>query len=260
MSNGWAVGLIVAAVLLGGGFAGYLVIKHKIEQVSMAAFGTKSLAEGISRQADVLAETPKSVSAMTRIFAPQIAKDFPDFNLEEFRKLAENLLIAAFAAVTAGSAGRLTGSAGETTGAGEALKRQVEDQIADNRAAGVKEVYAGVRIHQTEIANYQKKNGTCTITFQSAVEHIHYKEQNGTVTEGEKERKQQTKYNTELVYIQDEKQTGAGNATGTTCPNCGAPITSLGAMKCEYCGLAVTPVNRKVWTFHRYYEVDYHRI
>ena len=75
-----------------------------------------------------------------------------------------------------------------------------------------------------------------------------------------KERKRQTKYNTELVYIQDEKKIGAGTAVGTTCPNCGAPITSLGAMKCEYCGLAVTPVNRRVWTFHRYYEVDYHRI
>ncbi len=253
MSSGWVAGLIVAAVVLGGGFAGYVVIKHKIEQISMAAFGTKSLADGISRQADVLAETPKSVSAMTRIFAPQIAKDFPDFHLDEFRKLAENLLVAALSAVTAGDVGRISDD-------GKNLRSQVENQIADNRAAGVREVYTQIRIHQTEIANYQKKNGTCTITFQSAVEHIHYKEKDGVVTEGEKERKRQTKYNTELVYIQDEKKIGAGTAVGTTCPNCGAPITSLGAMKCEYCGLAVTPVNRRVWTFHRYYEVDYHRI
>ena len=37
MSSGWIAGLIVAVVVLGGGFAGYVVIKHKIEQV----FGKK---------------------------------------------------------------------------------------------------------------------------------------------------------------------------------------------------------------------------
>lgn len=253
MSSGLITGLIVAAVLLAGGLAGGLYLKHKVEQVSMAAFGTKSLAEGINRQADVLAETPKSVSAMTRVFAPQIARDFPDFHVEEFRRLAENLLVTALGAVTAQNAGRLGTEQ-------EELRRQVENQIADNRAAGIREVYTQIRIHRTEIADYRKKDGTCTITFQSAVEHIHYKERNGTVVEGEKERKQQTKYNTELVYIQDERRMKAGTAVGTTCPNCGAPITGLGVMKCEYCGLAVTPVNRRVWTLHRYYEVDRQRV
>ena len=105
-----------------------------------------------------------------------------------------------------------------------------------------------------------EKEGKCIITFQSAVEHFHYKEKDGNVVWGEKERKQQTKYNIELMYIQDEKLAKLDNAVGTTCPNCGAPIISLGAMRCEYCGLAVTPVNLKVWTLHRYYEVDYHHV
>lgn len=205
------------------------------------------------RQADVLAETPKSVSGMTRIFAPQIERDFPEFSLEQFKNKVENLLVAALAAVTEGDAGMLQDVS-------EELRRQVENQIADNQRGKIRETYAQVRIHQTEVADYRKKNGTCVITFQSAVEHYHYKEKDGKLIWGEKERKQQTKYNTELLYIQDERLVDGGNAVGTTCPNCGAPIKQLGMMRCEYCGLAVTPVNLKVWKLHRFYEVDYHHV
>lgn len=253
MSNGWMVFLAIAVAAGLGGYLLYRKIKRNIERISMAAFGTKSLAEGINRQADVLAETPKSVSGMTRIFGPQIAKDFPDFNLEQFKNKVENLLITALQAVTEENAALLKNGSKE-------IRSQVENQIAGNRAAGVREVYRQIRIHQTEITNYQKKDGKCIITFQSAVEHYHYKERGKEITWGERERKQQTKYNTELVYIQDEKLAKTGNAVGTTCPNCGAPVTNLGNMRCEYCGLAVTPVNLKVWTVHRYYEVDYHHV
>lgn len=213
----------------------------------------KLLVHEARRQEDVLAEIPKSVSGMTRIFGPQIARDFPEFSLEQFKNKVENLLVAALAAVSAGDVGTLNGVS-------EELRRQVENQIAGNEREQIHEVYTQVKVHQTEVANYQKKNGTCVITFQSAVEHYHYKEKEGKLIWGEKERKQQTKYNTELMYIQDERLVEGGNAIGTTCPNCGAPIGQLGMKRCEYCGLAVTPVNLKVWNLHRYYEVDYHHV
>lgn len=253
MSNGWIALLVIAAVLGLGGYAVYRRVRRKVEQISVAAFGTKSLAEGINRQADVLAATPKSVSGMTRIFGPQIAKDFPDFNLEQFKNKVENLLVTALQAVTEENSALLKSESKE-------IRSQVENQIAGNQAAGVREMYTQIRIHQTEITNYQKRDGKCIITFQSAVEHYHYKEKNGETVWGERERRQQTKYNTELVYIQDEKLAKIDNAVGTTCPNCGAPVTNLGNMRCEYCGLAVTPVNLMVWTVHRYYEVDYHHV
>lgn len=253
MSNGWMIFLVIAAVLGIGGYAAYRGVKRKVEQLSMAAFGTKSIVEGMNRQADLLAETPKSVSGMTRVFEPQIRRDFPDFHLDQFRHKVENMLVSAFTAVTEERPELLLDTSQE-------LYNQVKNQIDGNRAAGIREVYQQVRVHQTEITNYQKRDGTCVITFQSAVEHYHYKEQNGTVIWGERERKQQTKYNTELVYIQDEKLAKIDNAVGTTCPNCGAPVTNLGNMRCEYCGLVVIPVNLKVWTLHRYNEVDYHHV
>ena len=36
---------------------------------------------------------------------------------------------------------------------------------------------------------------------------------------------------------------------GVTCPNCGAPITNLGAKFCEYCGAGIVELNVHVWSF-----------
>ena len=253
MSSGQIIFLVILAALLGGGFYGYHVIRTKIESFSRAAFGTKSLVEGLEQQADLIAETPKSVSGMTRIFEPQIQKDFPDFNLVQFKNKAENMLISALQAISAGSVSLLRETSNELT-------EQVRNQIQANAAEGVTETYRQIHIHRTEITNYVKREGKCIITFQSAVEYFHYKEKEGRVTDGDKERKQQTKYNIEVMYIQNEKLAKLDNAVGTTCPNCGAPIVKLGALYCEYCGTAVTPINLKVWTLHRYYEVDYHHV
>ena len=33
-------------------------------------------------------------------------------------------------------------------------------------------------------------------------------------------------------------------------PNCGAPITALGAKSCAYCGTAVEPLNLRAWVLH----------
>ena len=212
----------------------------------------KGLIGEAERQADILAETPKSVSGMTRILRPQIERDFPDFSLEQFINKAENFLAAALSAVSSGDAGGLADVSEEAL-------RQVENRIADNRKAGIREIYMQIKVHQTEVANYRKSSGSCVITFQSAVEHYHYREKDGRLVSGDRERKEQTKYNTELVYIQDERLAG-GSAVGTVCPNCGAPVSQLGNLRCEYCGLAVTPVNLKVWKLHSYYEVDYHHV
>ena len=254
MNSGWIAFLTVVILVGIGGFVVYRTIKKKIERISMQAFGTKSIVEGMNRQADILAETPKSVSGMTRIFEPQITRDFPEFHLEQYKNKVENLLIAALRAVTEMNSALLPEDVSEE------LRSQVENQIAANQAAGTTEVYSKVQVYQTEISNYEKRDGKCVITFQSAVGHCHYKEKNGALIEGDKERRRQTKYNIEVMYIQDEKLAKIDNAVGTTCPNCGAPVTKIGNMYCEYCGLAVTPVNLKVWTLHRYYEVDYHHV
>lgn len=251
--NNWLPLVIIIVVLAGLIGAGYYAVKRKVEDFSQAVFGTKSLTEGWNKQADELAATPKSVSGMTRIFEPQIQRDFPDFNFVQFKNKAENMLVSALRAIDEGDSSLLK----EST---EELKKQVENTIEMNRSEDVREVYEQIHIHRTEIANYEKKQGKCIVTFQSAVEHFHYKKKDGKLISGDENRLEQTKYNIEVMYIQDEKLAKIDNAVGTTCPHCGAPVTNLGAMYCEYCGLAITPINLKVWTLHRFYEVDYHHV
>ena len=230
----------------------YKNVTNKIRRFSQALFGSSDFVEGWNRQADVLAETPKSVSSMTRIMEPQIMRDFPEFSWEEFKAKAENMLTSALLAISANQPERLVD-------ASEDVRKQVTNIIESNRLNGIGETYSEIEIHQTEIANYVKSDGKCVITIQSAIGYMHYKMCDGKVIAGDKKRKTQTKYNVELIYIQDADLTTYDNAVGTTCPNCGAPVKSLGHKFCEYCGLRITPVNVKVWSLHKFYEVDYNR-
>lgn len=215
--------------------------------------GTDSSGTGFQAQAEELARTPKSVSSMTRIFEPQIQKDFPEFSLNQFRNMVENLLPAALGAITEETTANLSDCSKE-------LVRQVQNRIDENKRQGIEEIYKDIEVHQTEISNYVKKSGTCVITFQSAVGHYHYGRKNGKVIFGKENLKEQTKYNVEVIYIQNERLTGTDGVTGNTCPNCGAPITTLGAKNCEYCGLAVREINLRVWALHKFYQVEGQRI
>ncbi len=232
---------------------GVWAITNKVKKFSRDVFGTENLAEGINRQADLAAETPKSVSGMTRLMEPQIMRDFPDFSWEEFKHRAENMLISALLAITSGDVTTIVD-------ASDTLKEQIRNRIGDNEASGVKENFEQIKIHQTEISNYHKEKGTCVITIQSSVEYFYSKMRGDELIAGSKARKTQTKYNTELIYIQDSDLAEFDNAIGVSCPNCGAPIKGLGEMRCEYCGTKVTPVNTKVWSLHKIYEVGFQRV
>lgn len=258
--------LVVVAVLGIGGYVGYRTVKKKIRKLSRTMFGTDDFVEGYNRVADQVANSPKSVNSMTRLMEPLIAKDFPDFNWNQFKHRAENMLLSAFRAISDQNLDRLVD-------ADEEVRNQVRSRIGDAQAQGIVEKFENVHIHQTEIANYRKVNGTCVITIQSAVEYYYYKVKDGTLVEnkdlgaraekllaGSKDRKIQTKYNMELVYIQDPTKVTTNTAVGATCPNCGAPITVLGHKFCEYCGAGVEVINIKVWSLHNFVEVDYNHI
>ena len=141
ISFGAFVGLGVFAGIVVLGVAGGLTIRNKLRNVSRQLFGTESIVDGLNRQADIAAETPKSVSGMTRLMEPQIMRDFPDFNWSEFKHRAENMLTSALLAISSERPERLVD-------ASEEVKNQVLNIIADNQAAQVREVYNNIKIHQ----------------------------------------------------------------------------------------------------------------
>ncbi len=234
-----------------------IIVVRKIRQASRTLFGVPNFIQGVNQAADRAAETPKSVSSMTRLMEPQIKKDFPDFVWEQFKTKAENLLISVLNAIAFSDITKLDKDASED------VRTKVQNKINTNQASNYREHFYDITIYQTEISNYVKRNGKCIITIQSAVSYYHFVEKYNQLVSGDKNRLCQTKYNMELVYIQDEElanRMGAGNAIGLNCPNCGAPIKNLGAKFCEFCGLGITPVNTKVWSLHDIREVDYHHV
>lgn len=275
---GQTVLIILLVAVLAGGIYLYARIRKSIRLFSRATFGTDHLIEGIRGHEDKLATTPKSVSGMTGICLPQILRDHPGFSLEGSVQKAENQLKAALAAIERQDLGPLAG-------ASEDLRSQVRLRIEEDRRAGIREHFQNIKIHRTEIARYQRPEGCCVITLQSAVEYMYQKEQlaEGASLPGDGQgagkgrsglsagsrkgrrgkggadkemRRIQTRYNMELLYVQDAEKLAAGaTARVVICPQCGAPITGLGNKQCAYCGSAIEPIDIRVWSFGRIQEV-----
>lgn len=217
----------------------------RVKRFSRQLFGTDDLIQGVKKAQEDAASTPRSVAAMTRIALPQIVSDFPDFQYDEMKQRAENALTQYLQAVTAQDVTILQEG-------NEDLKEQLRSQIAAAVSEGKREQFTQVRIHQTEIARYRKEAGRCIVTFQSAVQSFHYvTDRSGNVVQGSDTMLAQSRYNTDLVYIQN-RELAKGNtdhALGVTCPNCGAPVTNLGAKFCEYCGAGIVELNVHAWSF-----------
>lgn len=227
-----------------------LVVIRVRRVVLNAVMGLRTLKKVLEKQSDMLEETPKSVAGMTRVFLPQIQRDFPEFHLNEFRQRAENMLRAALTAIDTRRIEAMKDPSDD-------LRQQILLKIEDLNRRKEREHFNGIEIHQTEIARYLKEKGTCVIQLQSAVGYYHYVQaEDGRILSGSKERKIQTKYEVELVYIQDAAQLKEGaKTTGLTCPNCGAPVTNLGSKFCEYCKTGLREVNIRVWVINRIREM-----
>ncbi len=233
------IGLIAVAaiVVIVGGVKIVRRIRYKIYRVNNF-FGNLLLKNGMELQNEIIEETPKSVSGMTRLCLPRIIKDFPDFDYTYYRQLTENLIKGIFNSINICSTTNLDNAA-------DSLKEQIEIKIKEKLATGIDEKYRDVIIHRTEIMNYTCENGLYTITFQSAVEYVLA------------ERKVQTKYNVELAYIQDEDKFSkqeTGGILSATCPNCGGPV-KVRQNNCEYCGSLLTAINIRSWKYIRYKEI-----
>ncbi len=236
--------LVTVLVLVGIGFYAYRTIRNKVRGFSQMAFGTNSLSEGFRKTEQEYASTPKSVSAATSLYLPQIMRDFPQFHYDEMKERAENVLVSYLRSLDAGSASILTEGMQE-------LKDQLAMQIQMYDNEGVRVNYDLIKIHRTEINQYRKRNGRCSVVFQMAVEYNYFKEKDGRVIAGNRNVKTQERYNVECVYIQDRDFVENHNdaSLGLNCPNCGAPLTKLGAKVCAYCDTPIIEFNIHSWNF-----------
>ncbi len=133
------MGLVLGILLLIGSIAIILLVctifyfYRKAKNTMNDLFGTDDIKELIETRNEEVANTPKSVSGMTAVYAPTIQKDFPELNLAELQGIAE-----------------------------EHLKKYLS----------LEKKFASIRIHRTAIKDYTKKSGTCVVIFQSGVQYM----------------------------------------------------------------------------------------
>lgn len=249
---GIIIGIIIILVLIltvmGIAYYAYRRIKKKIQTFSMQTFHTPDLMPTLMQAMQTSGEesdyTPKSVSAATSVYLPNIMKEFPDFHYDEMKRRAENVLTSYLRSLDELDASCLTEGTSE-------LENKLKLQIGMLRDAGKNEHYQNVKIHRTEIYNYRKTKGRCSVIFQSSVQYNFWAQKGSQVTEGARDRLYQRKYNVELIYIQDREvvENFADSGMAMNCPNCGAPLPKLGAKKCAYCDSPVVEFNIRTWNF-----------
>ncbi len=185
----------------------------------------------------------KPVVNNTPIFLPRIGKDFPDFNFTEMQRRVTTTLISYLRAIDQEDISLLVGG-------GEELRQSLSLHLNMLKDSGVHENFDDIKINRTEISRYFSDPGRCTITFQSSLECKHNKIVDGEVREGSEEIGYQTRFEIDMVYIQDRDlvESDSERVLGFNCPNCGAPLNTRHVRKCEYCGAAIEEYNIKVWT------------
>lgn len=236
--------LVLTLTVMGTGYYAYRRIKKKIAQFSLEALGTSNLLKGLQNVEKENEITPKSVAAATSLYLPNIMRDFPDFHYDEMKRRAENVLISFLRSVDEKDESRLTEGTSE-------LKSKLKLRIDMLRDAGRTEHFLNIRIHRTEISAYRKAKGRCSIIFQTSVQYNYWLEENGQVKDGARDKLHQSRYDVELIYIQDRDvvENVADSGLAMNCPNCGAPLPKLGAKKCAYCDSPVMEFNIRTWNF-----------
>lgn len=226
-----------------------IAIVSKVRRLSRTLFGTDSLIEGIQgvkQDQEQMRETPRSLHGMTSVYMPMIKRDFPELDVEQYMNKTKSLLRNYFTAV---ESKRLSGISEEVT---PNLKNYIQGIVDQLSSVGNTQHYEDVNIYDVQIARYIKNGATVTIVFEAAVGYFSYiTDMTENVVFGSRENRMQTVYEVGLMYIQDvDLVHNRATALGVTCPNCGAPIKTLGEKFCEYCGSAIKEINIRSWKFN----------
>lgn len=216
------------------------------------------------------ASEPRSISDLSSALLPTISRDFPDLNIKQLISACENLLCASLKEIMDRSLSVLEETKREEDAlffsgtenvklplrVTDSFKAQLLRRISILRNEGKSEYFENSKVHRTGINKYEKNAGTCAITFQTALEYLHYIKQNDSVISGSVSAVEQARYNLQVIYVMDESKLPMrdSSAFGMVCPNCGAAVRSLGNRSCEFCGVALKGVDVRLWRADRLME------
>lgn len=199
----------------------YWYLKDKLKKI----FGISNIGEIIKDARLEDQELPKSLSSMDSIYLEQIIDDFPELNINELKRVAEGILIDTFKAIEKCDSSSISVFK---------IKSFVDKKISENSRKKVK--FNNFKIHKTVISNYERHLSSANIYFGISFEYIL------------DSIKVQDRAKLEFIYVIDTLKYGTDKKElGLNCPNCGAPIKSLGNKMCTYCKTGVIDLPKKSW-------------
>ena len=207
------------------------IIQAKAHKFLKDVFNISSFREAFAKSE--IEEEPKSVSSMDSIYLKRIENDFPDLNINELKSSAENVIIDTLNAIENKDRESLISS--------ERVNSYINSKINDLKDDSA--TYNNIKFHKTVITNYNRTDSVATIHIASSIEYLYKKND-------EASKKVQTRFKCEYIYIIDSSKIGNVKALGLNCPNCGAPIKTLGHKHCEYCNSGVIDIVKKNWTIN----------
>ena len=213
MESAAGIGTILLIILIGGGV---LVALRYVIRAALKVGNLASTLTGIISKADLEAETtPKSLSSAEPLLMDRIKRDFPEYNPELIRQRVARDAKTFYESAQAGKC--LYGD-----GVSDQLKERLESFLPPD-------VAGDIRVHKVALSAYDDASADRVLTFQAAVAF----RDSGGVT------RQRRLILTYLAAWSTDTVTGVKRSN---CPNCGAPVPTVGSKVCQYCGSAL-----KVW-------------
>lgn len=198
----YVIVIIILAVL---GVCGYVV--YRLGGLFRRAEGLIDDIKGAQIQEE---EVPKSLNAMDELLYPQILRDFPEYN----RAVLENRVRED------------TMTFYESAMKGEYLYKDRTAASLRDKIVFPDDVRSGIVIHRTALSAYDSRGRDKLITYQASVQY-----------EGKDDRRHQKRLI--LKYIAAYDNDFSDNIEVLKCPNCGAPVPTMGEKVCRYCGAAL---------------------
>lgn len=225
-------------------------VDQVVKDISQVAYGTSDIVEGFKRSQFEQSMTEKSLSNGESVYLPRIIKDFSNFNIDEMKERAKNVLTSYLFSIDQMDDTKLSEG-------NEELIQKLKMHIYSLEDKKYEEHFDRIKVHRCVLKDYAKKDGRCVATFQLSVQYYHYIESLGKILNGRKDMLTQARYEVSLIYIQDRNivKKSSDLALGANCPNCGAPISDSSNEVCPFCGSHLELINIYAWTFSDVKEV-----
>ncbi len=210
----WYVIAIIVIVALGV----LATVIHIVRWINLLGNSASSLINQIKLAQVKEATVPKSLSAVEKFVMPQLLNDFPEFNVA-----------AAIDRVKADAA--------------LFYRSAIENKVlfSDNTTTALlenlilpKDVKGNIIIHKASLSAYNKLGHDRILTYQASAEYMD--------TSDTRNQKRLI-----LKYIAASDDDFSQNIHTFTCPNCGAPVPTIGDKVCKYCGIALQTSTSLGW-------------